>query len=134
MQITINRLTAAGTALLSLATGLGAVVISSCCALPLALSVAGLGGAWLGGANELIAYRPHALMAAALALAIGWGVALRRRAAACPADGACARPARGWLTFGTLGLSTLLVGVAAAWGWIEPAVIAALIRLTGVTA
>jgi hypothetical protein len=67
-------------------------------------------------------------MGAVAALAVGWIVALRRRTITCPTDGVCARPARSWLTFGMLGLSTLLVGVAAAWGWIEPPGMAALSR------
>jgi mercuric ion transport protein len=115
--------------LLSLFTGIGAVAASSCCALPLALSAAGIGGAWLGGLSGLVFYRPYFLIAAAVALAVGWGMTLRRQAAACTTDGACVRPARGWLTFAALALSTLLVGMAAAWSWIEPAIMPALLRL-----
>ena len=117
-----------GAALISLFTGLGAIAASSCCVLPLALSVVGFGGAWLGGVSELVFYRPYFLIAAAVAVAAGWTVALRRTIT-CTTDGACAGSQRSWLTFGTLGLSTLLVGVAAAWSWIEPAVVTALLRL-----
>lgn len=134
MRDWVNGTAGLGAALLSLFTGMGAVATASCCALPLALSVAGFGGAWLGGLSGLVYYRPYFLTAAAGALAVGWVMALRRRTAARTADGACARPVRSWLTFGTLALSTLLVGVAAAWGWIEPAVMAALLRLAEGTA
>jgi mercuric ion transport protein len=130
MKDWVNRMAGMGAALLSLSTGMGAVAASSCCALPLALSAAGFGGAWLGGISGLGVYRLWFLTAAAIALAVGWIVVLGRRMAACTADGACARPAQGWLTYGMLGLSTLLVGVAAAWGWIEPTVMSALLRLT----
>lgn len=118
----------AGTVLLSLVTGVGAVAASSCCALPLALTLAGLGGAWLGGWSDLIFYRPWFLVAAALALAMGWTMALRQRRVACTAADGCARQGSG-LTFGALGLSTLLAGTAVAWNWIEPAVMTALLLL-----
>ena len=84
--------------------------------------------------DGLVFYRSYFLIAAGVVLAVGWAVALRRRTITCMVDGAGDRPARGWPTFGTLGLSTLLVGVAAAWGWIEPAVVAALLRLAETTA
>ncbi len=128
MKRSINT-AASGAALLSLVSGLGAVAVSSCCALPLALSAAGLGGAWLGGLSELTFYRPYLLSAAVVALAAGWIVALGRRMACAKADG-CAPSARNRLTFGMLGLSTLMVGTAAAWDLLEPPVLAALLRLT----
>lgn len=129
MKDQVKKLAGTGTLLLSLFTGAGALAASSCCALPLALSLAGFGGAWIGGLSGLVFYRPWFMVAAGLALAAGWTVALRRNRAGCTAEHLCARPARNWLTFGALGLSTLLVGVAAAWDWIEPAVMTALLRL-----
>ncbi|WP_170984444.1 mercuric transporter MerT family protein [Rhodoligotrophos defluvii] len=134
MRAWVNGTAGLGAAFISLVTGLGAVAASSCCVLPLALSVVGFGGAWLSGVSELVFYRPYFLIAAAVTLAMGWVVVLRRRPIVCTADDACARPQRSWLTFGTLGLSTLLVGVAAAWSWIGPAVMAALLRLAEGTA
>jgi mercuric ion transport protein len=117
-------------AVLGLFTGLGAAAASSCCILPLALSIVGFSGAWLGTVGELGVYRPHFLTAATAALAVGWVLALGWRTVPCTPDGGCTRPARGWLTFSTLALSTLLVGMAAVWGWIEPTFMAALLRLT----
>lgn len=128
MKRSINNATA-GTALLSLVSGLGAVAVSSCCALPLALSAAGLGGAWLGELSELTLYRPYFLSAAAVVLMAGWIVALRWRMACARAD-RCAQPARSRLTFSMLGLSTLMVGIAAARDLLEPPVMTVLIRLT----
>ena len=134
MRGSVNGAMGVGAALLSLFAGLGAVAASSCCALPLALSIAGFGGAWLGGASELVFYRPWFLTAAAVALAAGWTVVLRPRRVACAVDGRCARSLRGRLTLSVLTLATLLAGTAAGWGWIEPAVMAALFRLAEATA
>lgn len=134
MKQFINN-TATGTALLSLFAGVGAVGVSSCCVLPLALSAAGIGGAWLGKLPGLISYRNYFLAAAVLALAAAWAFALWRRHAECMlTSGACARPARSWRTYSVLCLSTVQVGVAAAWSWIEPAIMAALLRLTEIAA
>lgn len=128
MRDEVNITAGIGATPLSPFAGISAVAASSCCAPPLALSVAGCGGAWLGGVSRLISRRPYFLTVADLTLAVGWSLALRRRTA-CEADNACARRARGWPSFGVLALSTLLVGVAAAWNRIEPAVMAALFRL-----
>lgn len=129
MEDRVNRMTTIGTAWLSLVTALGAVAVSSCCVLPLALSLAGLSGAWLGDLPGLISYRSYFLAAAALALVVAWAVAVQRRTDCAP-DDACARPSRSWTSFGVLGLSTLVVGVAAGWPWIEPTLISVLLRLT----
>lgn len=116
---------------LSLVTGVGAAVASSCCALPLALATAGMGGAWLGNFSELVFYRGYVLAAAVSVLVVGWIVAFRRRARACEFDGPCTRPSRGRATFGALGLSTALVGFAAASDWLEPLIVRHLISLGG---
>lgn len=111
-----------------LLTGLGALALASCCVLPLALAVVGLGGAWLAGLGGLLAYQPYLLAVAVAAVGAGWFVALRRRVS-CEPDGGCARRPAGWATFGALGLSTLLVVLAATWGEFEPAVMSFLLDL-----
>jgi len=130
MKDQIKKLVGIAAGLFSLVTSAGAVVASSCCVLPLALSAAGIGGTWIGGLSELVFYRSWILAAAAVALAIGWAVALRRPMITCAEDGSCTRTTRHWLTFGALGLSTLFVGVAVAWSWLEPTIFAALLRMT----
>jgi len=115
----------------SLITGLGAALASSCCALPLALATAGIGGAWLGNFSGLIFYKGYILAAAATVLVLGWIVAIRRRVKACEIDGPCDRHSKGWLMFGALGLSTVLVGFAAASDWLEPLIVRYLLSLDG---
>lgn len=128
MEEPVNR-TAIGTTFASLLASIGAVFAASCCVLPLALSVAGIGGTWLAGLTELSFYRNYFLAAAAGTLILAWGVVLWRRRGVCRKDGACIAPTRLWLTYATLGVSTLLAGVAAAWGWLEPVIMAGLMRI-----
>jgi mercuric ion transport protein len=106
---------------LSLFTGFGAVAAKSCCLLPLLLASSGLGEAWLS--HELSEFRPYFLAGAALTLVIGWGLAIRRHKDTCPVGGACSYRRTSWLTFSLLGLSTVMVGLAAIWGWIEPPIV-----------
>lgn len=118
--------TPTGTALFSLVAGLGAVATSSCCVLPLALSAVGLGGAWLGELSALAVYKPYFLGAAGVALALGWIAAFQRRGA-CVDSHDCASRKPNRLIISTLGLSTLIVVIAAGWSFIEPTIMAVLV-------
>ena len=55
-----------------------ALLSASCCILPVALSIVGLGGAWLSVLGPFVAYREFVLAAVALALLWGWIAVLRR--------------------------------------------------------
>jgi mercuric ion transport protein len=111
---------------LALLGGAGALAASAaCCVLPLGLGLAGLGGAWLGALGPIAELRPALLGVAALALVLGWALALRRRR--CEA-GVCATRRR---TLVGLAGATLLTALAVGWDGIEPALMAALFRLGG---
>lgn len=117
-------------AAISAAAGIGAIAVSSCCVLPLALAVAGIGSGWLGDLEAFAAYRPAILGLAGVALVAAWVAFVRRKPApACAADGTCAAPSRRWLTGSMLVLATTIVALGAAWRWIENDVLAALLRL-----
>ncbi|MBM3653735.1 MAG: mercury transporter MerT [Alphaproteobacteria bacterium] len=103
------------------AIGLGALAASSCCALPLALASVGVTGAALGGLELLASLRPFLLGGAALALAVGWFLFFRRRAAACDNGGVCVAPVSSKRTAAFLAVGTALVGAAAIWQpYVEP--------------
>lgn len=109
-------------------SGLGAVAAKSCCVLPLLLASSGLGGAWISRA--LLPYQPYFIATAWLAVALAWVLAIRRRRAACAPGEPCHRGRAGWVSYALLAFSTFIVGLASAWERIEPAAMAALIRLT----
>ena len=94
----------------SIVCGAGALLCAGGCLLPLALAGAGVGGAWLGNIDGLVAWRFPVLGIAMLTLGSAWVLHYRSRVMAVGRS-------RG------LRLATLLVLVAAAWGWIEPALI-----------
>lgn len=117
-------------AALSALAGIGAIAVSSCCALPLALAAAGIGAGWLGDLEAFSVYRPVILGLAGVALAVAWMAFVRRTPApACVADGVCAAAPRRWLTAGTLVLATAVFALGVAWRSIENVVLGALIRL-----
>lgn len=107
--------------------GLGALAASSCCALPVALVGVGASGAVFGGLAMLASIRPILLGGAALALLVGWGLFLRRRATACAMAGPCASPGPPRRTAALLGIGTALVALALVWEpYLEPLVLKAM--------
>jgi mercuric ion transport protein len=87
--------------------------VASCCALPLMLTTAGVGAAWLGGLALLAGpHRDLLLVLGGLSLLGGAGLLWRqqRTAATCGADGACTPPAVRALT-----LAGLLIGAGFLW-------------------
>jgi mercuric ion transport protein len=107
--------------------GLGAVAGSSCCVLPLVLAGMGAGSAFFSGLEFLAAYRMPVFGAALAFLTVAWAVYWRRSraVAACAATGACARPETSRRTAVVLGIATLSVALAAAWGLVEPVLLRA---------
>lgn len=63
-----------------LIAAIAALVGASCCALPLALAWLGLAGAWLANLGIFVVYRPYVTAFAIIVIALGWAIALRRRA------------------------------------------------------
>jgi mercuric ion transport protein len=94
---------------------------ASCCALPLTLSVAGLG---MTGTVWIAGQRGWLTLVAILVLAAGWLVIWRDRKA-CARDGACRVDTR--LPIRLMTVATLLLIVALAWSRVfEPAVLSLL--------
>jgi mercuric ion transport protein len=98
---------------------LAAVGASSCCVLPLALALAGISGAWIGGLTALSPYQPAFLGLGALAVGSGFWRVYRRKRSAC--DGPrCGTPgSRRWTKTG-LWLAAGLLLVAATTPWWAP--------------
>ena len=98
---------------------LAAFGVASCCALPVALSMLGIGAASLVGVGVLAAQYQAELFYGAVALLAGAAVVMWRqqRAMACSPGAACARPALEWASRLALALA---VGLLVLTFWIEP--------------
>lgn len=110
--------------------GLGATAAKSCCVLPLLLAFSGLGGAWISRTAPCRLSR--ATFSPRRGLPRGAGVGARHPATEyrlCVSRSLPSKSCRG-ARYSLLILSTLIVGLATAWERIEPAAMAALIRLT----
>ncbi len=96
--------------------GVGAIVSTSCCALPIALSMAGVGGMWVRALPQFAFYRDGLVSMSALLVALGWVLALwKRRRRACAA--------RGRSTLGLLFVSTAFLTLSLTAGWWDPQVL-----------
>lgn len=104
-------------------TGLGALVASSCCVLPVVLGGLGAGAGVFTVLGVLAPLRTPLMAASVLAVVVGWFFYAHRRQAACGPDGACMTSRRSPAALVLLSLATLLIAAAAAWGYFEPAVI-----------
>jgi mercuric ion transport protein len=97
--------------------GLGGVLASSCCAIPMALAGLGTGGAAFSGLEFLATWRVYFIAGAALALATGWVTFFRQRSIAC----ACAGTMPTQRVAALLSIGTVFVALSYVWDpLIEP--------------
>lgn len=106
-------------AALGVVAGLGAVVASSCCVIPLGLAALGAGASVLGGLEAVAAWRVPLLFVSALAIVGGWG-AWMKRPVACASGASCASPERSRSTLSLLLCASAIVLAAASWSYIDP--------------
>jgi len=97
-----------------IATGgiLAALGVSSCCVLPLVLTVFGISGAWMANLRALEAYQPYFLAFALLMIGVGFYLVYFKPKKACAPGAACARPLPNRLVKSMLWLATLIVLIA----------------------
>lgn len=107
-------------AAVGLVAGLGAVIASSCCVIPLGLAALGAGASVLGGLEMVAEWRVPFLAVSGLAIFGGWGAWWWRGPVACVADSACASPRRSRAMLGLLLCTSLIVALAVGWGYIDP--------------
>lgn len=99
---------------------LSALAASSCCAIPLALFMAGVGGAWIGNLTVLAPYQPVFLAVALGFIATGFVLVYRKPKAACAEDAACATPHSDRLTKMGLWIAAGLVVLALLFPYTAP--------------
>lgn len=103
-----------------LVAGLGAIIASSCCVIPLGLAALGAGASVLGGLEMVAEWRGPLLSLSGLAIAGGWGAWWFNRPIACDPGAGCATPQRSRSTIALLLCASIIVLAAAAWGDIDP--------------
>jgi mercuric ion transport protein len=97
--------------------GLGGLLASSCCVVPIALAGLGAGGAAFSGLEFLATWRIYFIAGAALVTAVGWVMFFRQRSIACACDGTM--PTRSTATL--LSIGTAFVALSYLWDpLIEP--------------
>jgi mercuric ion transport protein len=103
--------------------GLGALISSSCCAVPLVLAGLGAGGSVFTGLELLADYRLYVMSTAAALLVACWVMFFRRRMVVCNTDGSCVSEAPGRRTAVLLSIGTAFVALSLVWdALIEPIV------------
>lgn len=103
---------------------LGAVAMSSCCILPLALFSLGVTGAWIGNLTALYPYKLYFLIPTAAFLAGGFYLVYRRpRANECEPGAGCVTSRSDRFNRVVLWSATLLVATALAFPYVAPALL-----------
>ena len=101
-----------GVAAIGTVAGAGALLsAAACCVLPLGLAALGIGA---GGLAAVVPFHWPMTIAAALAIAVGWFLYLRKRRA-CAADTSCTLAAPTRATFVMLSFATVFVALSALW-------------------
>jgi mercuric ion transport protein len=107
-------------AALGLAAGLGAVVASSCCAIPFGLAALGAGASILGELETFAAWRIPFLALSALAVVGGWVAWWRRCPMLCASEPQCASRGSSPATLALLLCVSVIVAAAESWSYIDP--------------
>lgn len=105
---------------MGLMAGLGAVIASSCCVIPLGLAALGAGAGVLGGLEAVASWRVPLLSASALAIVGGWGAWWLKRPVECGSGASCATPERSRATLTLLLCASAIMLAAASWSYIDP--------------
>jgi mercuric ion transport protein len=103
--LTGENLMAAGGLMAALAT-------ASCCVVPFALFLLGIGGAWIGNLTALAPYQPIFAAAALSFLGYGFYLVYRRPAATCAEGSYCDKPSSKRLAKAGLWVATVVVVTA----------------------
>jgi mercuric ion transport protein len=100
---------------LGAAVGLGGLLASSCCVIPMVLTGLGAGGAVFSGLEFLAQWRTFLIGAAALSLAVAWAMYFRQRFIGGNECTSCANPKPSKRVVTLLTLGTSFVALSCVW-------------------
>ena len=87
----------------------GAIVASSCCVIPLVLTLLGVSGAWMSNLRALAPYQPYFIAMTAVFIGFGFYQVYWKPRQVCNVDAACAQPLPNRLVKSGLWIGTVLV-------------------------
>lgn len=111
-ELVVREPSARKTSFLAAGGIVGAIGASSCCVLPLALTLFGVSGAWMSNLRALAPYQPYFIVIATISIGFGFYRVYRKPRQVCAADAACAKPLPNRLVKSGLWLGTVLVLIA----------------------
>jgi mercuric ion transport protein len=88
---------------------IGAIVASSCCVIPLVLTLLGVSGAWMSNLRALSPYQPYFIAMAAVLIGFGFYRVYWKPSQVCDVGAACAQPHPDRLVKSGLWIGTVLV-------------------------
>lgn len=100
------------TGLLAAGGIVAALAASSCCVLPLALTLLGVSGAWMSNLRALTPYQPYFIAMTIAIIGFGFYRVYWKPRQACSVGAACARPLSNHLVKAGLWAGTVLVLIA----------------------
>lgn len=100
--------------------GIGALLASSCCVVPLLLSSLGVGAGLFSVLEALTPWRMPLLIGSALAIAGGWVMWWRKRPVTCAPGSVCATSRRPHTLLAALIVASFIVATATVWADLEP--------------
>lgn len=95
---------------------LSALAATSCCVLPLALTLLGVSGAWMANLRALAPYQPFLIALAVASLGYGFYQVYWKREKACAAGEECAAPLPGRLVKLGLWIGAVIVSIVVTFG------------------
>ena len=98
----------------------GAIGASTCCVLPLVLTVLGVSGAWMANLRAMEAYKGYFITLAVVALAVGFYQVYFKPRRSCAAGAACARPLPNRMVKAGLWFGLLVITLVLAFPYIFP--------------
>ncbi len=91
---------------------LGAIVASSCCVIPLVLTLFGVSGAWMSNLRAMAPYQPYFIVMTIALIGVGFYQVYWKPRQVCDVGAACARPLPNRLVKSGLWIGTVLVLIA----------------------
>ena len=100
--------------------GIGAILASSCCVIPLVLAAVGASAGIFGAFQTLAEWRMPLLSVAVLSIIGGWFIWWKKRNVICSSVVSCSTSTRSNTSVTLLSISSLIIVLGLSWEYIEP--------------